>query len=214
MNFALVDHRIDRYPISFAYHSRGHLFWSFKTGISSSAPPFLYHVRDCLWRATGAVMEWLWQANRNVFIVWPTCSPHRNNVMWIPYQYPDGIAQPLIIVFQNHWLTILYRFSAQAASWLVMPCLYPTKRFFLSHFISFRRFRVASLWKFVFAESVVPDSRMFNQLTQVVIVTVILIVTLRLVIYRQSVRLGDKPLETHDTVILFFNRTLAVIVLM
>jgi hypothetical protein len=30
-------------------------------------------------------------------------------------------------------------------------------------------------------------------------------VTLRLAVYRQSVRLGDKPLETHDTVILFSN---------
>jgi hypothetical protein len=39
-------------------------------------------------------------------------------------------------------------------------------------------------------------------------------VTLRLAVYRQSVRLGDKPLETHGTVILFSNWTLAVIVLM
>jgi hypothetical protein len=39
-------------------------------------------------------------------------------------------------------------------------------------------------------------------------------VTLRLTVYRQSVRLGDKPFETYDTVILFSNWTLAVIVLM
>jgi hypothetical protein len=38
-------------------------------------------------------------------------------------------------------------------------------------------------------------------------------VTLRLAVYRQSVRLGAKPLETHFQ-IFFFNRTLAVIVLM
>jgi hypothetical protein len=36
-------------------------------------------------------------------------------------------------------------------------------------------------------------------------------VTLRLAVYRQSVRLGDKPLETDNTVILFSNWTLAVI---
>jgi hypothetical protein len=30
-------------------------------------------------------------------------------------------------------------------------------------------------------------------------------VTLRLAVYRQSVHLGVKPLETHDTVILFSN---------
>jgi hypothetical protein len=36
-------------------------------------------------------------------------------------------------------------------------------------------------------------------------------VTLRWAVYRQSVRLGDKPLETHDTVILFSNWTLAVL---
>jgi hypothetical protein len=35
-------------------------------------------------------------------------------------------------------------------------------------------------------------------------------VILRLAVYRQSVRLGDKPLETNDTVISFFNWTLAV----
>jgi hypothetical protein len=38
-------------------------------------------------------------------------------------------------------------------------------------------------------------------------------VTLKLAVYRQSVRLGAKPLETHDQR-LFFNRTLAITVLM
>jgi hypothetical protein len=39
-------------------------------------------------------------------------------------------------------------------------------------------------------------------------------VTLRLEVYRQSVRLGDKPIETDDTLILFSKWTLEVIVLM
>jgi hypothetical protein len=38
-------------------------------------------------------------------------------------------------------------------------------------------------------------------------------VTLRLAVYRQSVRLGDKPPENHDTVILFSNRISAVVFL-
>jgi hypothetical protein len=36
-------------------------------------------------------------------------------------------------------------------------------------------------------------------------------VTLRLAVYRQSVRLGVKPLETHDQTFLFFNLTPALI---
>jgi hypothetical protein len=39
-------------------------------------------------------------------------------------------------------------------------------------------------------------------------------VTLRLAVYRQSVRLGDKPLETHDKVILFSKWTFAFIAFM
>jgi hypothetical protein len=38
-------------------------------------------------------------------------------------------------------------------------------------------------------------------------------VTLRLAVYRQSVRLGNKPLETHNIVILFCHWTLAVTIL-
>jgi hypothetical protein len=39
-------------------------------------------------------------------------------------------------------------------------------------------------------------------------------VTLRLAVYHQSVRLGDKPLETHDQIFLFSNWTLGVTVFM
>jgi hypothetical protein len=39
-------------------------------------------------------------------------------------------------------------------------------------------------------------------------------VTLRLAVHRQSIRLGDKPLETHDKAILFSKLTIVVIVLM
>jgi hypothetical protein len=41
-----------------------------------------------------------------------------------------------------------------------------------------------------------------------------LTVTAQLAVYRQSVRPGDKPLETLDTVFFFSKLTLAVIVLM
>jgi hypothetical protein len=51
-----------------------------------------------------------------------------------------------------------------------------------------------------------PKSISFNK------VRVRVKVTLYLAVYRQSVGIGGKPLETHDQY--FFNRTLAVIVLM
>jgi hypothetical protein len=51
-----------------------------------------------------------------------------------------------------------------------------------------------------FTEQIMPILRILYGLTQV---KVKVKVTLRLAVYRQSVRLGIKPLETHDQIFFF-----------
>jgi hypothetical protein len=67
------------------------------------------------------------------------------------------------------------------------------------------------------ATLLLPDSGTFRTANpvQLLFFKVKVKVTLRLAIYRQSVCLGAKPLETHDQIcFFFFNWTLTVIVLM